>query len=279
VYLNNGLTGGLGMGGWFPLLIAVMALAIRTTARQGDDLRTAFTLAFLGFFAAAALQQKGFSYHYLTAMGFGVLLLARAWQTRPPTISWYPSGILVRLGFLLLLMILFQKTSAALQDLSEPHHRRYRPDPEYGELLRTTKQLAEGKPIMVLSTNPVHGWPLTLSADVMWASRYMHLWPMAAFYHEQLWRFPPRMVQPRPLEERSAAERRFHDEVIEDLERGSPRLLLVVTPDSSQWGLGGARRFDYLEYFGVDPRFQSFMKDYQELPRLGSYRLWLRTSQ
>ncbi|HEX9900869.1 MAG TPA: hypothetical protein VGC81_16705 [Candidatus Methylomirabilis sp.] len=279
IYLNNGLAGALRMAGPWLLLVVGIVTAVRIVAPQPDDLRDALTVAFLGFLLAAILQQKGLNYHYLSAWGFGVLLLARTWQTRPAKILWYPSGLLVRLGFLMLLVILLEKSSSAGRELSQPKHLRYQPSPEHAELVLLTKRLADGEPIIVLSTNPVGGWPLTLSADAKWASRYMHFWPLAAFYDHELWSLPPRIVVPRPPAERPAAERRFHEEIIQDLQRQRPRLVLVLVPDSTQWGLGGARRFDYLEYFGADPRFRDFMADYQELPQVGSYRLWTRVDR
>jgi hypothetical protein len=278
-YLNNGIAGAIVMAGPVLLGIAVLALAARRAIPDLDPLRDALTIAFVGYFLAAILQQKGFNYHYLGAWGFGLLLLAHSWLTRPDRISWYPSGILLRAGFVVLAALVVIRTLSAGRELAQPGHPRYQPSPEYAELIRQTRELAVGERIIALSTNPVSGWPLTLSAGARWSSRYMHFWPLVAFYDDQLWSSPMRMVQPRPLNQRTGEERRFHEEVIEDLHRHHPRLVIVLLPDSTLWGMGGARRFDYLEYFGADPRFRDFMSAYQPVRRIGAYEIWSRTPE
>jgi hypothetical protein len=278
-YLNNGIAGAIVMAGPVLLGIAVLALAARRAIPDLDPLRDTLTIAFVGYFLAAILQQKGFNYHYLGAWGFGLLLLAHSWLTRPDRISWYPSGILLRAGFVVLAALVVIRTLSAGRELAQPGHPRYQPSPEYAELIRQTRELAVGERIIALSTNPVSGWPLTLSAGARWSSRYMHFWPLVAFYDDQLWSSPMRMVQPRPLNQRTGEERRFHEEVIEDLHRHHPRLVIVLLPDSTLWGMGGARRFDYLEYFGADPRFRDFMSAYQPVRRIGAYEIWSRTPE
>ena len=137
------------------------------------------------------------------------------------------------------------------------------------------QELVRGRPILALSSNPAAGWPLALEAGAIWGSRFMSQWQLAALYHDQLWR-ERGVVRPRPLEDRTGVERTFHEAMIADLERYRPTVIVVLAVDSSVRGFGGATRIDYLGYFGSDPRFLRIMAGYDELQRLGRYRLFRR---
>jgi hypothetical protein len=266
------------MAGPALLLIVGVALAARQVATQPDGLRDVLSLGFVGYLLAAILQLKGLSYHYLAAAGIGFLLLVRVWQTRPARLSWQPSGMTLRLGFALILLLPLLTLRDGVRELLRPGSVRTEFDPAYPALLTRIQGLAAGKPIMVLSSNMNDGWPLTLDAGSRWASRYMHFWPMAAVYHDEILAHPLGVVQPRPYPERTGFERRFSDQLIEDLERHRPRLLVVVRPDSGAVYGGHARRFDYLGYFGSDPRFREILEGYRELAPISIYRLFVRDS-
>lgn len=276
-YLDNGLAGALVMAGPLLLLTAVAALAMRLAAARDEALSAALAVAFLGYFLAAIAQRKGFGYHYLAATCFGVVLLARGWQTlaplrRPPR----PSALIARGGVPLLLVTAGRAALDAADELRHPAAARYRTDPTYPLLLPAVRELAAGQAIVVLSSNPAVAWPLTLDAGTTWASRYMSLWPMPALYHSELWSLPPRVVTPNPPESRPPFERQFLDDVVADLERWPPRLIIVLEPDPTVPGWGGARRFDYLAYFGADPRFERIMAGYRKDRQVGAYTLWVR---
>jgi hypothetical protein len=277
-YLKNPLGTVVLMAGPALLLIGGVALAARHAATEPDGMRDVLSLGFLGYLLAGILQLKGLSYHYLAAAGIGFLLLVRVWQTRPARLSWQPSGITLRLGFGLIILMPLLTLRDAVRELLRPGSVRTEFDPAYPALLTRVQSLAAGKPIVVLSSNMNDGWPLTLDAGSSWASRYMHFWPMAAVYHDEILAHPLGVVQPRPYIERAGFERRFSDQLIEDLERYRPRLLVVVRPDSGEVYGGHARRFDYLGYFGSDPRFREMLEGYRELSPIGIYRLFLRDS-
>ena len=278
VYLHNSIGNVLLMAGPSLLFTVGVGLAARAAGSREDSLRDALSLSFLGFFLGAVIQQKGLSYHYLAAAGAGFLLLARAWQTRPARLGWYPSAIILRIGLVLLIAIPILKVRSITVEMLRPREVRFGADPFYPQLLATVRQLAAGAPILSFSSNMNDGWPLTLDAGSSWASRYMHFWPMAATYHDQILARPMGVVRARPFAARSGFERRFSREVVEDLLQHEPRVLVVVLPDSTEIVGGHARRFDYLEYFGSDPEFQRIMRAYQEVPGVGNYRIFVRTS-
>jgi hypothetical protein len=69
--------------------------------------------------------------------------------------------------------------------------------------------------------------------------------------------------------------------VVDDLIQATPDLLLVLRPDSTSRGWGGARRFDYLTYFSEVPRFgELVISRYQPGGTVGLYDVyWRRPSQ
>ena len=85
------------------------------------------------------------------------------------------------------------------------------------------------------------------------------------------------MVRPRPWPARGPMEQRFASEVANDLARTRPNLLLVLRPNPTVRGGGGARRFDYLQYFIDVPGFQHRVLDHYRLDgRVGSYSVFWR---
>lgn len=279
-YLDNGWLGAVVLAGPLLLLTTVIALAQLVAAREDDALMAVLAVAFFGFLSAAILQRKGFGYHYLAASCFGLVLLVRGWQVLPPLPRpLLPSALLARAGILMALLTSARAASAAALELANPKAGRYRNDPSYQSLLPVVKQLAQGQPILVLSSNPSSGWPLTRDAGAVWASRYMSFWPLPALYHRTIWRTPPGIVEPNRAEMRPRFEQQFIDDVVADLERWPPRLIIVLEPDATIPGWGGARRFDYLGYFRADQQFDRIMAAYRPERRIGPYSLWIRSAQ
>jgi hypothetical protein len=277
-YIRNTLLYTIGMGGAGILLMGGAAVAFRVGAGKADRLLDALSLAYAGYFLAAILQRKGFSYHYLSSTSFGLLLVARGWQIRLRPLGWQPSGLIVRLALAVLVVVPIRSLADATREFVDPRNLNYRFDPSYPLLLPEVERLAGGQPIMFLSSNPNSGWPLTLDVDARWSSRYMCLWPIVAIYDREIWARPLRTLNPRPYASRDGFELKFSNHVVEDLLREQPRLIGVLRTDSTVGGWGGSRRIDYLNYFGSDPRFREFMSDYREHSVVGAYTLWLRSS-
>jgi len=102
---------------------------------------------------------------------------------------------------------------------------------------------------------------------------------MPAIYDGQLWSNPTRLVQFHPPEQQTEFERRFLDEVAEDIERWKPRLIVVLRPDSTERQWGGAYRFDYLSYFRSNSRFERSFQGYKERESVGRYGIWIRNGE
>jgi hypothetical protein len=129
-------------------------------------------------------------------------------------------------------------------------------------------------PVFVFSTNIASSFPLVSEAGARWAFRHPSLLMLGAAYSRQL--DGAGMVRPRPLAERTVAERRLAVELAADLRDHRPAAILVVRPDEGNPGWGGAKRFDYLAYFQAEPQFTRILADYKDAGVIGDYSLLLR---
>lgn len=275
-YLNNGILGAAKIGGLPLLFLLGAAAALYQKAQNRDELTVVFILAFVGFLAGALLQGKGFSYHYVAAWGYGLLFVARGVQVTWSELNWLPSGVVVRLSLGIILFKVLTVTTDSIRELFDRSNPKYRFTPAYHQVLAAVRQNAgpEGT-VAVLASNPAGPWPLVLDAEARWYSRYMSLWPLVAIYDRQLWSRPYRLLEPRPFAERTGFEREFSEEIVRDLRRTRPQVLLVLVPDPDHPGWGAARRIDYLKYFGSVPGFRDFMAGYREAGTVGTFTMWL----
>jgi len=141
-------------------------------------------------------------------------------------------------------------------------------------LVPIVRAAGEVGPVFVFSTNIGSSFPLVSEAGARWAFRHPSLLMLGAAYSRQL--DGAGMVRPRPLAERTAAERRLAVELAADLRDHRPAAILVVRPDVGNPGWGGAKRFDYLAYFQAEPQFTRILADYKDAGVLGDYSLLLR---
>ena len=88
------------------------------------------------------------------------------------------------------------------------------------------RQEAAGGNIFVFSYHIGSTYPLVNYARVQSASRFPQLWILAAEYMDRL--HAPGPLVYRRYSEMTPAERYLNEAVLEDLERGRPRLLLVL---------------------------------------------------
>jgi len=259
--------------GVLPVFAALVLLAASLQGKR-LPLHEVLLAASLGFWCAAVLQGKGLSYHHLPGAGYAVLLVgAVAMQPGRSGFS-RPSDLILVLARAVSLAVPLIAGLALGLDLAVRRVPGDR-DRDASRLLEIVRREAAGRRILVLSTNPASGWPLTLEAGARWGSRFMSQWQLAALYHDELWTVGG-VVRPRPYSERRGVERIFHDAMIADLQRYKPQLILVLQVDSTVGGFGGATRIDYLSYFGSDLRFRAIIAGYDSMATVGRYRVLRR---
>jgi hypothetical protein len=225
----------------------------------------------LGALVSAAAQQKGFPYHFYPSNALALVLLgvlvADSWRAlQGPAERLYQ----VVAGAVLVTATLGMVLEGALKLARGGQSGG---EPELIPLSRLVHEKAAGQPIFLMSYHMGSAFPLINYSGAVLGSRFHHLWILAADYLD-------RMKSPEPLhyrapEEMPASERFLNQAVLADLERFRPRLLIVLRHARDD-RRNGYRRFDYIRYFGRDPRFAKIFQQYQELDTIGNYLVYER---
>jgi hypothetical protein len=125
-------------------------------------------------------------------------------------------------------------------------------------LIDLVHQRAAGKPIFVLSSSVGPAFPLVNLSEATWPYRFKSL-SFVSIYYKDL--DNPATAVYRPPQAQSAAERAFFDEVVGELTRRPPALLIVdVTRLKQGFGL---TYFDFLTYYRQSPEFGVLLRHYR----------------
>jgi hypothetical protein len=113
-------------------------------------------------------------------------------------------------------------------------------------------------------------YPLINYSGVRSASRFPHLWILAAEYLDAL--KSDRPLRYREEREMRPSERYLNRSVLEDL-RQRPKLLIVLR-HARDLPVNGYRRLDYVAYFSRDPRITQVFQEYQLIAEMGDYLVY-----
>jgi hypothetical protein len=223
-----------------------------------------------GCLLAGAAQQKGLRYHFYPSFALATLLLAlAAVDSRPPgdlagrLYRWAAAATLA----VSLAVVAVQNAAVALGAGRDAERAQLE------QLITLVRDRARGQPVFVFSYHIGSVYPLINYSGARSASRFPHLWILAADYRDELMRSAP--LEYRLPEAMPPSERFLGRAVREDLERTRPRLLIVYRParDRPQ---NGYRRLDYVAYFSRDPRIAQIFARYQRIARTGDYDVFER---
>lgn len=103
-----------------------------------------------------------------------------------------------------------------------------------------------------------------------WGMRYNTLFFMPGLYAEENSRAGG-IIEPHPPATMSPLERQFFEEVVEDLCKNPPRLLIVDQPPEAT--LAGRRALDFQAYYAQHPSAQPLLAAYEPAGEVGSYLL------
>ena len=272
VYLQQRESHALLLGSWC-LVLAAVGLRRRDIA----PLTLVFGMGALGFVMAGAVQLKWFGYHFLPAV---VFIAAAASTVLPPPVD-RDGTLRSRLQVaqvaglhVLTVLVLLLFAGRALSIAVHPLDRDNLAEPDMPALREFIEREAPGGTVLMLSTNIQSGFPTVPLSAARWGSRLPSLWPLFALYEDRFWtqirfdfRAPP---------ERTGLERWFTDTVYEDLVTFEPDILFVLKYDPGIWNSGGARRFDYLSYFGAEARYREVLSAFDQVPDIGRYTVLVR---
>lgn len=245
------------------LLLPVAAAAL--VALRGRFAAPRFAEIFLAagaaFFALYVAQMKGWQYQLYPATAM-LMLCAGAMLTAAPARAAddrAPRAVALRTAGVPALLLLILAIDLGARG-------------NYGNamtnaMLPLVREHAARGGLAVFSMNLSWGFPLATYANADWPSRFPTLWPL------------PGILRGRADPNRDQAgldriERYVIDTTIDDLARRPPAVVIVDVREAKDY-LGG-RPFDYLAYFGRDPRFRALWSGYERVLARPEFHVYLR---
>jgi hypothetical protein len=273
-YLSNTLlvTALLGDGAVLPIVALLAVLGLRRSARAGP-VWSVVAWGMVGLWLAAVLQHKGWRYHFYPAFAVALwLLVLVAADVRRP-LGRRVERLYAALCVAVVVAVAVATLGACASQSVIPRDPRWDVDPDQHRLTPIVRRDAAGGSVAVLSWSIASAYPLAIEAGVPVASRFPSLWSLGAVYWGAVRSDSPLRYHERA--EMGSLERYVNDAVVQDLEAGRPRVLLVLRPglDRREWGL---RRIDFLSYFLRDRRFQSLFERYRYSAQVGEYWVFTR---
>jgi hypothetical protein len=217
-------------------------------AAEGDI----FSISAIVLFAVYVMQMKGWNYHLYptTAM---LMMLAGVLLTDSPAVS-RPLRTMV-FAFTIALVskaAVLSDTNGSLMDRLLPAVRAHAPHS-----------------IHVFSANVSSGFPMTVYADVRWASRFPALWLIPGIEQRR------RATSPDADPDRLAEIERFATEaVIADLSEGRPELVFVDVRPWKPWQ--SAIDLDFIDRFSADARFAALWARYELIGEEQGFEIYRR---
>jgi hypothetical protein len=256
-----------GPGAVLTLFALLAFIALRPDARH-PPLWTMLALAAAACLVAGAAQQKGLRYHFYPAFGLATLILALAAadsfaSTHNRVRSVYRAlvaGVLAAM----VAMVCVRRTAAALGRADDPGRDQFE------QLVELVHTRAEGAGVFVMSYHLESAYPLINYSGARSASRFPHLWILAAEYLNAL--KSPEPLRYRDQAEMSPSERYLNHAVLEDLGR-RPKLLLIFR-NARDLPANGYRRLDYIAYFSRDSAVASILREYELVASTGDYLVY-----
>jgi hypothetical protein len=255
-------------------VLAIFALlafaALRPHARHRELWQT-IALGTAACLVAGAAQQKGLRYHLYPSFALGTVLLGLiAWDTVRPlrnnvrlAYRWLVVSVLAAT----VIVVCVQNAAVAAGSGRDSDRDQFE------DLVRLLRARAVGGSVYVMSYHIRSAYPLINYSGVRSASRFPHLWILAAEYLDELRSSEP-LGYHEPAE-MSPSERYLNQAVLDDLRERRPRLL-VVFRHARDLPVNGLRRLDYIAYFARDPRIARMLGDYQLTAELGNYLVYER---
>jgi hypothetical protein len=247
---------------------AAGALLLVRTAPADRRRLTVLLCIGLGLLAGALVQLRGWPYHLYPARAVWLFFVAAfAWailDSTPPLVDRVRGGR----------KSLAALAAAALLVLSARYVlEARRPDPHdlVTPLAELVRREAPGGPIFVMGTLLSPAFPLVNYTGAAWSSRHNSLWFLPGLYVREL-EAPSGEFRFRRPDEMPRLERRFFTEIVDDLCRQPPRLLIVERLTHS--GPAGRRSIDLLGYYRQSARFDALVSSYALHSQLGTFEIY-----
>jgi len=251
---------------WGLACIAAAVPIPRDARRSGLVLLAAAT----GFLVGAMVQSKGWPYQLYPSRVF-LWLFAATWLTAfvsaRPVLDRAIGGARTVATVLLVALIVF--SGRAFVDA-----RGWR-----GSVVDTFIERVRSQPrhesLAMLSMRNIM-WPAFPAVNytgTQWVLRHHSLWFLPGMYAREFDRADG-AVAPHAPDAMSALERRYFGDIVDDLCRTPPRLLVIQPPVPSL--PAGGRAIDLVAYYRQDPRFARLFSGYDETGSLDTFVFFTR---
>jgi hypothetical protein len=256
---------------WAVAILALLPLWRRLSTSAAPSL--VLFAAATGFLAAALLQFKGWGYHLYP---FRVFVLVYFAAVVNALVGVYAA----RLGFMragravtALALILVSLWSAR----AVAHSRRSAGTGPVAWLVELLQGREPDNSIALLSMRYLifPAFPSVNYAHATWVLRHHSLWFLPGLYVEELHRPSGDTATFRPVPAMPSLERKYFEEIIDDLCARPPRILVVEPPVR---GPPGRRSLDLLAYYAQDPRVARLITGYTPIDRNGPFVAYSRAS-
>jgi hypothetical protein len=257
-------------------VLAIFALlafvALRPHARQ-PELWQAIALGTAACLLAGAAQQKGLRYHLYPSFGLAIVLLGLiAWdsvQPPPRRLRLIYRRLAVSVLAAATIVVCIENAAVAASGGQDGDRRQFE------ELVHVVRAHGGTEGVFVMSYHLRSAYPLINYSGARSASRFPHLWVLAAEYLDALKASEPLVY--RDEARMSPSERYLNRAVLEDLRRNDPRLL-VVFRHARDVPVNGFRRLDYIAYFTRNPQIEQILRNYELVAELGDYLVYQRVA-
>lgn len=264
----EGLASGPAVVAYVGMVAGLLRLRSRGWERGGPV--SGFVVLTAAWLVVAVVQGQRMSYHYLPAVGCSILTIGAALALPPASPGdrrtvggsdpW--AGLPVRTAVLGVLAVLV----AGIGHLHAGALREVlgRGPTEYERLRAVVEAHADDTPTLAaLNLSFADVYALVEDTDARWALRHAGVWPVVAARRRAASGRGPAAGsgegEAAPLAPRSRRERAFRDEIVRDLRRSDPDVVLVPHALSR----GRTDGLDVLRYFCRDEAFRRWFRGYR----------------
>jgi hypothetical protein len=256
----------------------VIAIVVWRVRRAGMHRGAGAVLALAGAAAATAAiwQGKGWTYHFLPAVSFSVLLGALALAAAPREVHSRRQTA-ARVGAVALLLVSWVPLAQGVvwQLTRSQAGPNLLASIEQRELEAAVGGQRGARSILVLSSDMTAAQPWVASSGLVSRNSFPCLWVPAVVYHTR-WNGVPRVL-PRSPAEMTGAERAAFGSVVADFTGHPPDLLVIESRAKNERFTGYPGGFDHLAYYGADPRFAACLRQYQQVAALSGFEILRRS--
>ena len=252
---------------------ALLLALVRLPARQRTPCLVLFAAA-TGFLVAAVLQLKGWSYHLypcrvflLMVLGTAIVGLADAHPTALDVIRGGRRNLVAAVLAAVSIWsvrYLVEARRPLLADLVTP----------LANLVRN--QQADSLALLSMGSIVYPAFPTVNYVEATWVMRHHSLWFLPGLYDDELRRTDREPVF-RSIEQMTTLEHQYFEQVIEDLCRRPPRLLVVEPPILK--APVGRRAIDLVAYYRQDERFDRLFAAYKPSATIGQFVAYSRETR